>query len=125
MSKICVKSRRTNSLLFIPVHLIESVYVDDNGHTNILRTGKERIRVYESLERVQEMIQQAYGHVPQQPVVQQQVVQQRTSVVVQQPYRPQSRSNKVVDTALGVGLGVVGAELVGEAIDAIFDIDFF
>jgi len=125
MSKICVKSRRTNSLLFIPAHLIESVYVDDNGHTNILRTGKERVRVYESLERVQEMIQQAYGHVPQKPVVKQQVVHQSTNVVVQQPYRPQSRSNKIVDTAIGVGLGVVGAELVGEAIDAIFDIDFF
>lgn len=125
MSKICVKSRRTNSLLFIPAHLIESVYVDDNGHTNILRTGKERVRVYESLERVQEMIQQAYGHAPQKPVVQQQVVQQRTNVVVQQPYRPQSRSNKVVDTALGVGLGVVGAELVGEAIDSILGLDIF
>lgn len=122
MSKICVKSRRTNNLVWIPAHMIEEVGATADGRTFIKRTDKGTIYVYETVNRIQQMMQEAYGQRPQQPV--QQVVQQRTTVVAP-VYRPESRSNKIVDTAVGVGMGMVVGELVGEAIDSIFGIDLF
>lgn len=123
MSRICVKSRRTNNLVFIPAHKIVQVGTDEKGHTFIDREDNTRLRVYQSLAEVEAMIQQAYGQRP--APVQQQVVQQTQVRVINQPYRPQSRSNSIIDTAVGVGAGIVGAELVGEAIDAIFGLDWF
>lgn len=122
MSRICVKSRRTNNLVWIPAHMIEEVGTTADGRTFIKRTDKGTTYVYETVMRIQQMMQEAYGQRPQQPV--QQVVQQRTTVVTP-VYRPESRSNKIVDTAVGVGMGMVVGELVGEAIDALFDIDLF
>lgn len=136
MSRICVKSRRTNNLVWIPAHMIEEVGTTADGRTFIKRTDKGTIYVYETVMRIQQMMQEAYGQRPQQPV--QQVVQvqgypmtpqgypiQQRPPIGNPVYRPESRSNKIVDTAVGVGMGMVVGELVGEAIDAIFDIDLF
>lgn len=123
MSRICVKSRRTNNLVFIPAHKIVQVGTDEKGHTFIDREDNTRLRVYESLDHVNSMIQQAYGYKPAPQS--QQIVQQTQVRVVNQPYRPQSRSNSIIDTAVGVGAGIVGAEIVGEVIDSLFGSDWF
>lgn len=118
MSKICVKSRVTNNLVFIPVHLIESVTKNAVGHTLIRRTGKETIRVYESVDDVQRLINNAYGN---KEVVVKEVVRQvdrPVYVPVKQPgYRPASRGDSIVDTALGIGAGIVMADIIGEIFD--------
>lgn len=122
MSKICVKSLRTHNLVFIPVHMVTGVGTDESGKTYIDRVSSPRLRVYESVDRVQEMIQQAYGHKPATKQVNQ-TVRVNTTTVAVAPQR--NRSDRIVDTALGVGMGIVGAEIVGETIDKIFDLDWF
>lgn len=129
MSKICVKSRATNNLVFIPVHLIEDVFANHSGHTLIRRIGKETIRVYESIDEVQRKIDVAYGTQvvrEQQQVVREVVrhVDRPVAVPVVVPtrgYRPQSRSDSIIDTAVGIGAGIVVGDIVGDLLGSLFD----
>lgn len=125
MSKICVKSRVTNNLVFIPVHLIESVFVNSAGHTLIRRTGKETIRVYESVDEIQRKVDLAYGAAkPPQVVVKETVRHVDRPVVIaprSQGYRPATRTDSIVDTVLGIGGGVIIGGLIGDAIGGVFD----
>lgn len=122
MSKICVKSRVTNNLVFIPISLIESVGVNANGQTVIRRTGKESIRVFETVDEIQRKIDATYN-IQQPQQIRQEVVVRQPVVVHQQQrsYRPSTRSNSIIDTAVGVGAGIVLGDVVSDLIDGLFD----
>lgn len=123
MSKICVKSRVTNNMVFIPVNLVEDIFQNNLGHTVIRRVGKENIRVYESMEEVRRKVDVALGtqHIREQ---QAQVV--HNTVVVTTPpvargYRPATRSADILDTAIGVGAGIVIGDVVSDFLTGFFD----
>lgn len=129
MSKICVKSRVTNNMVFIPVHLVEDIFLNNLGQTVIRRTGKENIRVYESMDEVRRKVDVAYG--TQQIREQQVQVVRETVRHVEKPfyvpvpvsrgYRPESRSDSIIDTAVGIGAGIVIGDIVGDVLGGLFD----
>ena len=129
MSKICVKSRVTNNMVFIPVHLVEDIFLNNLGQTVIRRTGKENIRVYESMDEVRRKVDVAYG--TQQIREQQVQVVRETVRHVEKPvyvpvpvsrgYRPESRSDSIIDTAVGIGAGIVLGDIVGDMLGGLFD----
>ena len=126
MTKICVTSARTGNIVYIPIDIIEELSDNDLYGTLITRTGKPDLRVRESMREVQQMIERLRP-VPRPTQQIQQPVNHRTevySVNVQQPRR-NNRAENIVDTAVGVGAAIVGAEIVGEVFDNIFNTDWF
>jgi hypothetical protein len=126
MTKICVTSARTGNIVYIPIDIIEELAPATAGTTMVYRTGKPELRVRESMREVQQMVERLRP-VPRPTQQVQQPVNHRTevySVNVQQPRR-NNRAENIVDTAVGVGAAIVGAEIVGEVFDNIFNTDWF
>lgn len=114
---ITVRSRRTGNSINIRVSDIIEVIPRAVG-SDIVRQGKPVLGVTQSAGEVERMID---------PPVQQNVSvhNQTHHTTVNHVHVQQPRRSSVIDTAIGVGAGIVGAELVGEAIDSLFDIDLF
>lgn len=114
---ITVRSRRTGNSISIRVSDIIEVIPRPTG-SDIVRKDKPVLGVTQSAGEVERMIDPPV----QQSVSVRQTTQHTTNHVHVQP---RQRSSSVVDTAIGVGAGILGAEVVGEIIDSVFDTDWF
>ena len=114
---ITVRSRRTGNLVNIRVSDIVEVLPRPVG-CDIIRHGKPALGVTQSAADVEHMIDP-----PAQPSVT--VRTQNTTVNHVHVQQPRQRSSSIVDTAIGVGAGIVGAEIVGEVLDNVFGTDWF
>lgn len=117
MSKIFLTSAVTGDLIGVSIDQIESIAPRISGKGSVVkRRGRDSLLVVESVEQVRIRIENL---APPMPKPMQHVVHQQVSVV-QPVYRPKSRSDDVLDTAMGVGLGVIGASIVEDFLDNFF-----
>lgn len=117
MSKIFLTSAITGALVSISIDQIEEIVPRISGNGSVVkRRGRDNLLVVESVEQVRIRIENL---APPMPKPMQQVVHQEVRVV-QPVYRPKSRSDDVLDTAMGVGLGVIGASIVEDFLDNFF-----
>lgn len=117
MSKIFLTSGVTGALISISIDQIEEIVPRISGNGSVVkRRGRDNLLVVESVEQVRIKIENL---APPKPKPTQQIVQQQVRVV-QPVYRPKTRSDDVLDTAMGVGLGVIGASIVEDLLDNFF-----
>lgn len=114
---ITVRSRRTGNHISIRVSDIIEVRPRAAG-SDIIRHGKPVLGVTQTAEEVERLIDPPV----QQPSV---TVRNQTTVNHVHLQQPRNRSSSIVDTAIGVGAGIVGAEIVGEVLDNVFGTDWF